>query len=821
MGEESRSSTPEIPKTPEYNAPEQLPIPKLRIKLPKLSPAPKISPYKPVKVITGPRQSQIQPTVNCFANKLGSLGCKVNVPRLKFKVLDDDSETLKNARLHEKDIEALAEHRVSMVSNVRKKSERDLVSKQVDRPPIAPIKIRLRTTSETTSNSVSKTKSLLSVLAEIVPIAPTVPERKPKELSDFMLPEKELPKENKVLFSSSLSESCSALVKFVEMEICRDIVYEVVKNVEESRAISGDIIHEIFDDIFFNELCCANILDNLVGTVVENVETKKEQYETERRADIMAQRKFMEQQRLRALEKSIDSSNKNQYSNSKHINHGREDYAEFERSNSNENCTTKVTEALPQQPEVSSNLEVYVSDDESSIELSDSEFDLDGENPSLIEELKYDNSETEPHADCEVENISPKETQLFEEPLTSQDIEETEQSDERSSTVQQASREKDQSYSERVTHTHVDDIKKPSENSEEKLAKANSSKKKNKIPKLLIKPIKRDDEHSVQENFEAKNTRQAPEKDEGDELPKMPPIIVKIPKQSISTKKSPKKEYLKSPVKNCIKKLNFSLPKQPTVTIKNLKILPPMPPEVTEAILELADEIVPETITKEEKKISTPHKKSPIKQIPPKVKLQTPPPLSVIKNKKKVKSPEVTNSDEKDSVVTVLKMKEIVSMKQKEESAERLNDLEKLLEKENKLKIEDRKRQQEVKEKVAPETIKMDDRKKHKEEKEKVTPETTKTDDKKRQKEDKEKIKTEVIKKSPAEAISSKEVKKEHRFVDTVKDSINPATCEKFQNIIVTAKKSPPKAKVSKSDANSVQKRSTGLVAGTNEVLDR
>merc|ERR1711915_967576 len=156
-----------------------------------------------------------------------------------------------------------------------------------------------------------------------------------------------------------------------------------------------------------------------------------------------------------------------------------------------------------------------------------------------------------------------------------------------------------------------------------------------------------------------------------------------------------------------------------------------------------------------------------------------------------------------------------------EESAERLNDLEKLLEKENKLKIEDRKRQQEVKEKVTPETIKMDDRKKHKEEKEKVKPETTKTDDRKRQKEDKEKIKTEVIKKSPAEAISSKEVKKEHRFVDTVKDSINPAECEIFQNIIVTAKKSPPKAKVSKSDANSVQKRSTGLVAGTNEVLDR
>ena len=245
--------------------------------------------------------------------------------------------------------------------------------------------------------------------------------------------------------------------------------------------------------------------------------------------------------------------------------------------------------------------------------------------------------------------------------------------------------------------------------------KANLSKKlkKKKIPKLLIKPIRKDEELQTQDNVAEECSALVKEMvtstvsklDTEVIEPKMPPIIVKIPKLSISPKKSSKKDNIKSPTKNCIKKRNFSFTKQPTVSIKNLKIIPPVPPEVTEAILELAnaEEIVPDAPSKEEKK-SSPLKIPPIKPFSTKLKLQTPPPLCVIKNKKKAKSPEKTTESpveqrekEKESIVTVLKMSEIVSMKQKEDDLDRRNDLEKMLELENKLKIEDRKRIKEEK----------------------------------------------------------------------------------------------------------------------------
>merc|ERR1712096_126002 len=55
---------------------------------------------------------------------------------------------------------------------------------------------------------------------------------------------------------------------------------------------------------------------------------------------------------------------------------------------------------------------------------------------------------------------------------------------------------------------------------------------------------------------------------------------------------------------------------------------------------------------------------------------------------------------EKESIVTVLKMSEIVSMKQKEEELDRQNDLKKMLELENKLKDEDMKKLKEEKNQV-------------------------------------------------------------------------------------------------------------------------
>merc|ERR1739838_159977 len=101
--------------------------------------------------------------------------------------------------------------------------------------------------------------------------------------------------------------------------------------------------------------------------------------------------------------------------------------------------------------------------------------------------------------------------------------------------------------------------------------------KSRKVPKLVIKPIKKDEVAPPQENVheicslllcELVNTCVTKVDGEMEEL-KMPPIIVKIPKASISPKKMSKKDNVKSPQK-CIKKLNFTFSKQPSVTIKNL-----------------------------------------------------------------------------------------------------------------------------------------------------------------------------------------------------------------------------------------------------------
>ena len=394
---DSRSSTPEIPKTPELAPIQQLPIPKLRIKLTNLMQGPKNCAYKPVKVITSPFQPDIEPTRNGFANKLRSLNCKVNVPRLKFKVLDDDVDIKNGVKFHEKDIEELAEHKVTVCTKDNKKlPETDISNPEINRPPIAPIKIRLRTSSETIANT---GRSLSSILAEIVQEPCKMPPSTVKDFSEFEIPNSEPINGEEFLFSSSLTKSFSALTKFVETEICRDILNDVVIKVEESRKVSSEIINEVLEDIFFNEACCANILDDVVDMVVTNVEAQKEHIKNERKADIMAQRKFMEQQKLKSQEcrnkkdelQAVNSVNKHKLQD----NTPKIDIIENEKIvNLPEVTQSNIKSEGDDDIEViKSTFEVYVSDDESSIELSDSEFDLDGENPSIIEELKFDNPE--------------------------------------------------------------------------------------------------------------------------------------------------------------------------------------------------------------------------------------------------------------------------------------------------------------------------------------------------------------------------------------------------------------------------------------------
>eukprot|EP00090_Calanus_glacialis_P001582 TRINITY_DN11151_c0_g1_i2.p1 TRINITY_DN11151_c0_g1~~TRINITY_DN11151_c0_g1_i2.p1 ORF type:complete len:1784 (-),score=477.31 TRINITY_DN11151_c0_g1_i2:958-5901(-) len=689
--------------------------------------------------------------------------------------------------------------------------EPDITNKEINRPPIAPIKIRLRTSSETASNT---GRSLSSILAEIVKEPCSQAPSAIKDFSEFEIPRSECQTEEGFLFSSSLSKSFSALARFAETEICRDILNDVVIKVEGSRIVSSDIIHEILDDIFFNEACCANILDNIVDTVVKNVETKKELVENERKADIMAQRKFMEQQKLKAHElqnknekyQAVDSVNMQRlHDNVKGINNVDKEIVELP-------LEVQITETSEEEPDI---VEVFVSDDESSIELSDSEFDMDGENPSIIDELKIDNPEGPEQT--VISNVNADNTpvstaiasDIADEALR-EHINENERStsDEKTdfpSVLEFANEEitedkelqsletedKELNSSETRDH-HV--MKAPVSQEKEK---ANLSKKlkKRKIPKLLIKPIKKDEETSIQENVAKECSKLLSEmvtttvkKVESEvQEPKMPPIIVKIPKLSISPKKSSKKDIVKSPTKNCIKKLNFTFGKQPTVSIKNLKILPPVPPEVTEAILELAnaDEVVPDSRNKEDKKPSA-SKASPLKPFSSKLKLQTPPPLCVIRNKKKAKSPEIApvatvdqQEEGKESIVTVLKMSEIVSMKQKEENSDRLNDLEKMLELENKLKIEDRRRMKEEKEQTV-----ISKKKPGKVSSKKSTKEAKLT------KESKIAVKTPEGKETE---IAGMDTFKNDTKIDVPKNNVTDGP-----KLVILAKKSPPKPKLKK-----------------------
>jgi hypothetical protein len=471
----------------------------------------------------------------------------------------------------------------------------------------------------------------------------------------------------------------------------------------------------------------------------------------------------------------------------------------------------QITETSEQEPDI---VEVYVSDDEGSIELSDSEFDMDGENPSIIDELKIDNPEgpeqtvisnvnadntpvsneiasdtAESNTDeAHKEHINESERSTSDEKIDVPSVPEFANEEITEDKELQSLETKDKELSSSETRdNHV---------SQEK-EKANLSKKlkKRKIPKLLIKPIKKDEETSVQENVSEECSKLLSEmvtttvkKVESEvQEPKMPPIIVKIPKLSISPKKSSKKDIVKSPTKNCIKKLNFTYGKQPTVSIKNLKILPPVPPEVTEAILELAnaDDIVPDSCNKEDKKTSA-SKASPLKPFSSKLKLQTPPPLCVIRNKKKAKSPEIApvatigqQEEGIESVVTVLKMSEIVSMKQKEENSDRLNDLEKMLELENKLKIEDRRRLKEEKEQTD-----MSKKKAEKVSSKKSTKEAKLT------KECKTAAKTPEGKETEIAGMDSL---KNDTKIDVPKNNVTDGP-----KLVILAKKSPPKPKLKK-----------------------
>ena len=233
--DDSRSSSPEIPA--------QLPISKLRIKLDSL-PTPKSKNYKPVKILTGkPRKTVRSLTTNSLVNKLRSLTCKVEIPRLRFRNLSPESDTEAEVKLHRLDMAALpgcqAAKRIPTAKDVME--------------PQPPIKIRLGTPSETIPIT---GRSLSSVLADIV----TKPRLKnvvsSREYSDYKLPkewQEEASRTGQILFTSLLSKTVDFLIKLAETEICRDILEEIVTAIVEGNDICEDILEDTIDELFVRE----------------------------------------------------------------------------------------------------------------------------------------------------------------------------------------------------------------------------------------------------------------------------------------------------------------------------------------------------------------------------------------------------------------------------------------------------------------------------------------------------------------------------------------------------------------------------------------
>ena len=182
--------------------------------------------------------------------------------------------------------------------------------------------------------------------------------------------------------------------------------------------------------------------------------------------------------------------------------------------------------------------------------------------------------------------------------------------------------------------------------------KKDKKKKKKKVPKLTIKPVtKMEETPSIEDS--------------------LPPIIVKIPKASLSPQKSSKSPK-KTPEKESIK-VNIKLPKPPAV--KSLKILPLSPPSKQES----------------PKKSGSPLK----------LTIQTPPPLSVIRNKTIKPLEELDNKNEStENASTQLKLTKDLKTQRtsrpqpvRQNKEEKPSPLQQFLELE-KIKMEERRKRQ-------------------------------------------------------------------------------------------------------------------------------
>merc|ERR1712029_367658 len=212
-------------------------------------------------------------------------------------------------------------------------------------------KIRLRKPSEHLPIP-QNGRSLSSILAEIVRRPPPSQQNVSKKFQEYKLPQDDDTKPPQNLFSTSLSKSISTLAKFADLETCRDIIEDVVERVEESNKICGGIIGEVIDDIFFQEECCAILLDNIVDQVVDDVESLKE---------------ILEKHRIETEEEEfLRNLSEDQKMNANLTN-------DIEKNRDNDIAVT----GNDHHDDVIKDVAKKHDSDESSIELSDSDFELD------------------------------------------------------------------------------------------------------------------------------------------------------------------------------------------------------------------------------------------------------------------------------------------------------------------------------------------------------------------------------------------------------------------------------------------------------------
>ena len=121
---------------------------------------------------------------------------------------------------------------VKMAKNIQLMLERQ--------PPVTPIKVQLRSPSESTP--VQTGQSLFSVLEQITTrprLKTTVCNRQYKDFQLTSEPESKATEPE--VFSSSLSKSLAVLTKFAETEICHNIIDDLVTKIEQRKSFDKKV----------------------------------------------------------------------------------------------------------------------------------------------------------------------------------------------------------------------------------------------------------------------------------------------------------------------------------------------------------------------------------------------------------------------------------------------------------------------------------------------------------------------------------------------------------------------------------------------------